>query len=206
MGCNRHEGCSRWCELALHARDEAKAKRRICKQPRYTHRSPHIKRLSREAIREQLARMIHDGWSGGGVKRQREKKGRETRGIGRAHRRREEDCGKEKRANLFFFSMMYVPYTYIMQMVPIINRVYNRSTNLLTAGRKDLGESRTARGGVFTDTLVRTRVSHSLTNDRIHTTVDKCILLAYHLYAWAFFYFLSQFSISFSRFLPSELT
>lgn len=38
-----------------------RAKRRICKQPRYTHRSPRIKRLSREAIREQLARMIHGG-------------------------------------------------------------------------------------------------------------------------------------------------
>lgn len=36
-------------------------KRGICKEPRYTHRSPRIKRLSRETIREQLARMIHDG-------------------------------------------------------------------------------------------------------------------------------------------------
>lgn len=40
-------------------------KRGICKEPRYTHRSPRIKRLSRETIREQLARMIHDGRSGG---------------------------------------------------------------------------------------------------------------------------------------------
>lgn len=36
-------------------------KRGICKEPRYTRRSPRIKRLSRETIREQLARMIHDG-------------------------------------------------------------------------------------------------------------------------------------------------
>jgi len=39
-------------------------------------------------------------------------------------------------------------YTYIMQMVPIISEVYNRSINLLT-GRKGSGELRvTTRGGV----------------------------------------------------------
>lgn len=47
--------------LVLRAGIRRRAKRRICKQPRYTHRSPRIKRLSREAIREQLAQMIHGG-------------------------------------------------------------------------------------------------------------------------------------------------
>jgi len=59
---SHHEGCCRRCELTFRARDKkASSKRRVCKQPRYTHRSPRIKRLSREAIREQLARMIHGG-------------------------------------------------------------------------------------------------------------------------------------------------
>lgn len=59
----------------LRAGIRRRAKRRICKQPRYTHRSPRIKRLSREAIREQLARMIHGGWRAAAT--EREGKGRD---------------------------------------------------------------------------------------------------------------------------------
>lgn len=76
-----------------------------------------------------------------------------------------------------------------MQMVPIISEVYNRSINLLT-GRKGSGELRvTTRGGggvraAFTNTSVSR--AYALANGGVHTTVDKCILLAYHLYAWSF--------------------
>lgn len=72
-----------------------------------------------------------------------------------------------------------------MQMVPIISEVYNRSINLLT-GRKGSGELRvTIRGGAALPSPTPLR-AYALANGGVHTTVDKCILLAYHLYAWSF--------------------
>lgn len=77
-------------------------------------------------------------------------------------------------------------YTYIMQMVPIISEVYNRSINLLTPGGKEIrGVARHGSRGWYR-VHQHHRISHALTNDGIYTTVDKCILLAYHLYAWGF--------------------
>lgn len=117
-----------------------RAKRRICKQPRYTHRSPRIKRLSREAIREQLARMIHGGWRASATCRAIERKER-----GGSKTREKEGDTKGKRGRLQ--ERLSTVYTYIMQMVPIISEVYNRSINLLT-GRKGSGVlGVTIRGG-----------------------------------------------------------
>lgn len=92
-----------------------------------------------------------------------------------------------------------------MQMVPIISEVYNRSINLLT-GRKVSGgrcagaRHGSPRGGGFPSHQHRRpdhrrrstlpRRTHSLTAGRTPTS-DKCILLAYHLYAWGSALFLS---------------
>lgn len=107
-------------------------KRGICKEPRYTHRSPSIKRLSRETIREQLARMIHDGRRADERERKKDLTGRE-RGVKwrNAQGGGEEEFMEEKGCRLYIS-------TYIMQMVPIISEVYNRSINLLT-GKKGSG-------------------------------------------------------------------
>lgn len=74
-------------------------------------------------------------------------------------------------------------------MVPIISEVYNRSINLLTE-RKGSGELRvTTRGGcalAFHQHTTRCLVLTHLLTAGYNTTVDKCILLAYHLYAWSF--------------------
>lgn len=81
-------------------------KRGICKEPRYTHRSPRIKRLSRETIREQLARMIHDGRRDGRMngERKREVTGGETekcRGEGWVERDGGEDVIEERGCRLY---------------------------------------------------------------------------------------------------------
>lgn len=121
-----------------------------------------------------------DSWwlkSGG----DREKGGEGTeRAIGRGGR--DEGEGGEKAA----VEELPTVYTYIMQMVPIISEVYNRSINLLT-GRKGSGELRvTIRGGFAASTNTTASRAYALANGGVHTTVDKCILLAYHLYAWSF--------------------
>jgi len=89
-----------------------------------------------------------------------------------------------------------------MQMAPIISEVYNRSINLLT-GRKGSGRVAASQlAGVARPpppmprrALARAR---SLTTG-LHTTVDKCSLLAYHLYAWGFVLSLAG---EFSRLFP----
>ena len=181
-------------------------KRGICKEPRYTHRSPRIKRLSRETIREQLARMIHDGRRDGRMngERKREVTGGETekcRGEGWVGEGWRGGCDRRKR--------LPTVYTYIMQMVPIISEVYNRSINLLT-GKKGSGKRGTSPAGVVSTLpppLPFSTTSEASTNVGPHTTIDKCILLAYHLYAWAFVRSSLSLSLSLSLFvLPSAFT
>lgn len=116
-------------------------KRGICKEPRYTHRSPRIKRLSRETIREQLARMIHDARRANERERKRELTG--SAGVWRergesAERTRRNGGERERKRGGRRRKRLPTVYTYIMQMVPIISEVYNRSINLLT-GRKGSG-------------------------------------------------------------------
>lgn len=176
-------------------------KRGICKEPRYTHRSPRIKRLSRETIREQLARMIHDARRADGRERERDLTGFEggesvEKGVRVGKRGSKKGGHRRKR--------LPTVYTYIMQMVPIISEVYNRSINLLT-GKKGFRGSTGARsrvgGGSTPPTpppppplpplLPTSTTSSAPTNAEPHTTIDKCILLAYHLYAWGFAFSLS---------------
>lgn len=115
-------------------------------------------------------------------RRQGERRGRDrTRGGG----------GRVARGDEAVAEQLPTVYTYIMQMVPIISEVYNRSINLLT-GRKGSGELRvTTRGVAAMGAGARCSDFHqhhrrALANGGVHTTVDKCILLAYHLYAWSF--------------------
>lgn len=90
-------------------------------------------------------------------RRQRERRGRDrTR-----DRTMRDGRGGEKAAA----EELPTVYTYIMQMVPIISEVYNRSINLLT-GRKGSGELRvTTRGGcaAFTNTTSCLVLTHLLT-------------------------------------------
>lgn len=94
-----------------------------------------------------------------------------------------------------------------MQMIPIISEVYNRSINLLTARKGSGVVAASQLAGVARPPPPIPRralvCARSLTTG-LHTTVDKCSLLAYHLYAWGFVLSLARASFP-ARSLSSEL-
>lgn len=81
--------------------------------------------------------------------------GRKREGI--REREREEEAGEAGECRDRQGERLPTVYTYIMQMLPIISEVYNRSINLLT-GRKGSGGHVTACGGGFLRQLTHIRI------------------------------------------------